>query len=76
MEKSDWFAAIIAILGVGGGLYVSNFQRAIIRRSGLTLIAVGAFALTFWFGHYYSAREFGHILHPGYPLRVTTPDSN
>jgi hypothetical protein len=52
MEKSDWFAAITAILALGGGLYMSTYRKAIIRGAGITFLVLAASGLIFWFGYY------------------------
>jgi hypothetical protein len=57
MGKADWFAAIIGLITLGGGLYLGTFHRGVIRRSGLTFMALGAVGLIFWFGYYRDIAE-------------------
>ena len=57
VEKSDWFAAIVAVITLGAGLYMSTYRRAVIRGSGLALAALGIVGLVYWFGYYRNAAD-------------------
>jgi hypothetical protein len=57
MGKADWFAVITGLITLGGGLYLGTFHSGFIRRSGITLMALGAVGLIVWFGYYRDTAE-------------------
>ena len=48
MQKADIFPTLIALLGLGMGLYLSTFQIDIIRSIGITMIAISILGLCCW----------------------------
>src|SRR5258708_10610397 len=49
MQRPDVFAALLAVLGLGAGAYLSTFPAQFIRGCGVLLMATAAFGLLLWF---------------------------
>jgi len=55
VHESDWFTAIATAGGLGVGLYMSTYRKAVLRGSGLALMALALVGGIFWFGYYRNA---------------------
>jgi hypothetical protein len=49
MQRSDWFAVLVAIFVLGAGAYLSTFSAEIISKIGLILMVLAVIGLVIWF---------------------------
>jgi hypothetical protein len=49
MQRSDWFAVLVAAFVLGAGAYLSTFPAEVIRAAGIALMVASLWGLIVWF---------------------------
>jgi hypothetical protein len=49
MQRSDWFAVLVAVFVLGAGAYLSTYSAEVIRAVGIALMAASLWGLIIWF---------------------------
>jgi hypothetical protein len=64
LQRSDWFAVIVAVFLLGAGAYMSTFPAEVIRALGILLMGAAAIGLIVWFALDRRARPAPPIVSP------------